>query len=378
MVRARAFVGLDVHKSTIAVAIADTRRTDEVRFWGNIANSPTQIRDLVRNLAEHYDDVEFTYEAGPCGYDIYRQLSAKGFVCHIVAPSRIPRRPGDRVKNDHRDAMTLARLARAGELSDVWVPDPTHEAMRDLVRGRHAANKDLKIARQRIQSFLLKYACVYEQKPWTQRHRTWLADRQFNHPAQQIVFQSYLNAMEQASSRLHEVEDQIREILPSWSLCPLVNVLQSLRGVALIIAVTIVAEVGDMTRFDNPKHLMAFLGLAPGEHSSGRKIRARGITKMGNGTVRRLLYEAAWNYHQTPKIGAYMLRHMPAGIPQEINDIAWKAQLRLHGRLRRLLARGKKPQVAVTAVARELVGFIWSIAHTMQDQQNPNRGNTAA
>lgn len=357
----RAFVGLDVHKDTIAVAVADGQPGGEVRFWGNIENSPERVRALAEKLAGRYSRIEFTYEAGPCGYEIYRGLTDRGLACRVVAPSLIPRRPGDRVKNDHRDAMGLARLARAGELTAVWVPDPVHEAMRDLVRARHAANRDIKLARQRVQSFLLRHGLSYPKKPWTGRHRTWLANRTFPHAAQQVAFQSYLNGLDQACSRRDELEDQIRELVPSWSLAGLVGALQALRGVGLVIAVTVAAEVGEMARFENPKQLMAFLGLAPGEHSSGRKTRPRGITKAGNPAVRCLLYEAAWSYRHTPKVGSYMLRHMPEGLPQEVKDIAWKAQLRLSKRYRQLLARGKKSQVAITAVARELVGFMWSI-----------------
>ncbi len=277
MADVRAYVGLDVHKDTLAVAIADGTREGEVRFWGNLANRPEDLRRTVQRIVQRHGQVEFTYEAGPCGYAIHRQLTSLGHVCHVVAPSHIPRRPGDRVKNDHRDSMTLARLSRAGELTDVWVPDIVHEAMRDVVRARHAASRDLKIARQRIQSFLLKHSCIYEKKSWTQRHRTWLANRSFPQTAQQIAFQNYLNAMEHALSRRAELEEQIRELMPQWSLGPLVTALQALRGVALIIAVSVVTEVGDITRFQNPKQLMAFLGLTPGEHSSGKKTRPRGI-----------------------------------------------------------------------------------------------------
>jgi transposase len=241
------------------------------------------------------------------------------------------------------------------------VPDPVHEAMRDLVRARHAANRDLRLARQRIQSFLLRHALIYPKKAWTGRHRTWLADRSFPHAAQQVAFQSYLNGLDQACSRREQLEGQIRELIPGWSLAALVGALQALRGVGLVVAVSVAAEVGEMTRFENPKQLMSFLGLAPGEHSSGQKARPRGITKAGNVAVRCLLYEAAWSYRHTPKVGSYMLSHMPEGLSQEVKDIAWKAQLRLSKRYRQLLARGKKPQVAITAVARELVGFMWSI-----------------
>ena len=367
-----AFIGLDVHKETIAVAVADAGRDGEVRFWGTVPNTAHHVQKFAEKLTERHGSVAFTYEAGPCGYEIYRLLKARGLACEVIAPSHIPRKPGDRVKNDHRDAVTLARLARAGELTAIWVPDPVHEAVRDLVRARHAGNQDLKQARQRIQSFLLKHAASsYSAKPWTARHRQWLAGRRFPHEAQQIAFQSYLNAMEQALSRRGDLEAQIRSLVPLWSLGTLVDALQALRGVALVIAVTLVAEVGDMRRFANPKQLMAYLGLTPGEYSSGSSVRPRGITKAGNSSVRTLLYEAAWSYRLTPKVGSYMQQHMPREIPQQVKDIAWKAQLRLCKRYRQLLARGKKPQVAITAVARELIGFMWSIGQYVQPRKEP-------
>ncbi len=206
MNEAAAFIGLDVHEESIAIAIAEAGRSGEVRFWGNIANTPADLQRTSLRLSKRHGQVEFIYEAGPCGHPIYRQLTEPGLQCRVIAPSRIPRRPGDRMKNDHRDAQTLARLGRAGELTPVWVPDPLHEAMRDLVRARHAANRDVKQARQRIQSCLLKYCQLYERKPRTKRHRTWLANRQFAHPAAQIAFQGYLNAHEQAESR----QDQLK------------------------------------------------------------------------------------------------------------------------------------------------------------------------
>lgn len=363
-----AFVGLDVHKDSIAVAIADPGRGAEVRFYGTIANEPTAVGRLFKRLSKSYDLMLVCYEAGPCGYKLYRQITSSGIECQVVSPAQIPRAATDRIKNDHRDAIGLARLLRSDELTKVWTPDQSHEAMRDLVRARGASKKDTKIARQRIQSMLLRHARKYDGKAWTKRHRIWLANQSFAIPSQQVTFQHYIQAHEQCEDRTAQLEAEILRLLPDWSLGDLVIQLQALRGVALIVAVTIVAEVGDFTRFSNPKQLMAYLGLIPGEHSSGSKSRPRGITKVGNSEARRLLYEAAWSYRVNAKVGAWMLERMPDAATQRSKDIAWKAQQRLCFRYRSLVARQKKSQVAITAVARELLGFMWDIARSHPEQ----------
>lgn len=367
MTEFNAFIGLDVHKATIAVAIAEAGRDGEVRFYGGIPNSAEAVNKLLRKLESKYERMEFVYEAGPCGYGVARHLKDSGHECKVTAPSRMPRKPGERIKNDHRDATHLARLLRAGELSFVWVPDETHEAIRDLVRARQSATFDVRRSRQHIQSYLLKYSRHFcgSGKYWGRVHRTWLANQSFEHPAQQYALQTYLNAMDQALSRRAEIEAQIRELLPAWTLAPLVSALQTLRGVAESIAVSLVAEIGDLKRFTNPRQLMAYLGLVPGEHSSGSSVKQRGITKTGNKIVRSLLLEAAWTYRCTAKVSSRMMRRM-VDAPEPLKAIAWKAQVRLCGRYRRLVARGKKSQVAVTAIARELLGFIWAIAQEMR------------
>jgi transposase len=354
------FVGLDVHKATIAVCVAESGRDGEVRFVGEIPNEAAALDKVVSRLGRGGRTLRFAYEAGPCGYGVYRHLRDRGHDCVVVAPSLIPRKPGERVKTDRRDATALARLHRAGELTPVWVPDPEHEAMRDLVRARADMVEALRKARQRLMGFLLRHGRSYGAKRWTGPHRTWLLEQTFSHPAQQVACQEYLDAVNELEARIERLTGRIRDLVPSWSMAPVVEALQAMRGVSLIVASALVAEVGDMRRFDNPRQLMAYLGLVPSEHSSGSKRRQGAITKTGSSLARRMLVEGAWTYRLPARVSAQM-RSRLAGLPRDVRDTAWKAQVRLCARYRRLQAAGKRPQVVVTAIAREMVGFAWAI-----------------
>lgn len=291
---AEVFVGLDVAKERHAVAVAEDGRQGEIRYFGEIGADPESVRRLVAKLEKRHGRLQFCYEAGPTGYGLYRQLTKLGHLCIVVAPSLIPRKPGDRIKTNRRDAQQLARLHRAGELTAVWVPDEAHEAMRDLVRSRNAAVADLRRKRQAITSMMLRQGRVFPgKKTWGATYRHWLQKQSFEHPAHGLVLQELLLAVRHAEERLERVEASITEFLPTWSLAPVVDALQALRGVGLIGAVTIMAEIGDLRRFDSPGQLMGYLGLVPGERSTGDSVRRLGITKAGNGQVRRTLIEGA-------------------------------------------------------------------------------------
>ncbi len=360
------FVGLDVHKRMTSVAIAESGRGGEVRFLGEIPSTPEALHRLVERLQGRHRQLSFCYEAGPCGYGVHRRLSSLGQACSVVAPSLIPSRPGDRVKTNRRDATPLARLHRAGELTPVWVPDAAHEAMRDVVRARATARRVLGKARQHLQGFLLRRGRIYRGvRGWTRAYRRWLTTVRFDHPAQQIVLQDYIQAVEDAEARLARLEHQIEELLPSWSMAPVVEAVQAMRGVGLIVAITVVAEVGDFSRFANPRQLMAYLGLVPSERSSGSSIRRGGITNAGHAHARRVLIEGAWTYRMQARVSRKLLDRIER-LPQTIRDIAWRAQLRLCQRYRRLAVAGKPKVVVTTAIAREMVGFIWAIARIVQ------------
>jgi transposase len=356
------FVGLDVHKETISVACAAGGSPEPPQFLGQIGTRQCDVDKLVRRLQSRSSRLIFAYEAGPSGYVLHRHLTVKGFDCRVVAPSLIPKKPGDRVKNDRRDAVELARLLRSGDLTGVYVPSVEDEAIRDVCRARDAARITLKAAKLRLKSFLLRLGFNYVGRAdWNDAHRRYLAQVVCPTPAQQIVFQESLRAVDEQVERLARLEDQLRELAPSWRLYPVVEALQSLRGVQWLVALTVVAELGDLTRFDNPRQLAAFVGLTPSEYSSGSSRRQGGITKSGNPRARRVLIEGAWAYRYPAKISAHIQRRIDK-LPKIAQDIGWKAQLRLCKRYRRLIGRGKHANIVTTAIARELLAFMWAIA----------------
>lgn len=354
------FVGLDVHKESIAVAVADGAG-GEPRFLGTITPEPQQVSHLVRRLGRDHE-VVCCYEAGPCGYGVYRQLTALGVSCMVVAPSLVPTKPGERVKTDRRDALKLARLLRSGELTAVWVPDQDQEALRDLTRAREDARQDLMRARHRLSKLLLRLdlrppAGV---RAWTQRHARWLRQVQCPHRRQQVVLEEYRQAVTETQERAARLEAEIATAAREGVHAPVIAAYQALRGIAVLTAVTVAAEVGAITRFESPRQLMAYAGLVPTEDSSGGRVRRGGITKTGNSHLRLVLVEASWHYRHPPQIGP-TLRRRQEGQSAAVRAISWKAQQRLHRRFRRLLGRGKVKQEAVVALARELSGFLWAV-----------------
>ena len=354
------YIGLDVHKESIAVSIAPQNST-EVRRYGVIGGTLDAVDKLIKRLSGPDVELRFVYEAGPCGFVLCRHLRSKGIHCDVVSPSLVPKKASDRVKTDRRDADQLARLYRAGELTPIHVPDQEDEAIRDLIRARTAAVNDQRQVRNRLKGFLLRQGFRYTGKSsWTDAHKRYLSGLLMPQPAQQIVFQECIHAIDDATERLERLTQAVEDALPGWKWEPMVRALMSLRGFQILNAMTIVAEAGDLSRFTDPRSLMHFFGLTPSEHTSSNKRVLGGITKCGNAHCRRVLTEAAWHYRLKPLVSQAMQKRQEHQ-GKEVRLIAWKAQQRLHKRFKQLAVR-KKSVVAVTAIARELAGFVWAIA----------------
>lgn len=350
------FVGLDVHADSIAIAVAESGR-GEPDLLGVI---PHDVPTLVKRLRK-LGAVKCCYEAGPTGFGLYRSLRALGIECSVVAPSLVPKKSGDKIKTDRRDAVKLARYLRSGDLTEIHVPSASTEAIRDLERAREDAKKAEKVARHQLGKFLLRHGRRYTRKTWTYEHMAWIRVQRFENPAQQCVLEDYLKTVEDLKERVKRLTAAIVEAVERWELKPLVQAFQALRGVQVLSAVTIAAEIGDFSRFAKASQFMGFVGLVPSEHSSGEDRRQGRITRTGNAHVRRILVEAAWSYRYAAR-KSRDIRARSRDASDEVQRIAWRAQLRLCGRYRKLLARGKNKNRTIVAVARELAGFVWAIA----------------
>ncbi|MGR3982026.1 IS110 family transposase [Pseudoalteromonas sp. 1181_04] len=358
------FIGLDTHKEFNEVAYIEEHRGAQPVHLGRFSSSKVAVQKLVRQFESKYPGatLHFVYEAGPCGYWIYRLITSLGHCCYVVAPSLIPKKPGEKIKTDKRDALKLAKLLKSEDLTPIYVPEPEDEAVRDLSRAREVAMKDLKDAKYQLKALLLRNNINYKGTAnWSQKHLRWLTELVLPHPAQHIVLQEFLHTITERISRLERLDNELTHHVHQWRYYPVVKAIQAMRGVRLLVATGVVAELGDLTRFDHPRKLMSYLGLVPSEHSSGGKRHIGAITKCGNGRARRLLIEGAHTYRYAENISTDMQKRQE-GLPKDIIDIAWKAQLRLCKRYKKMIAKGKHYNLVVTAIAREMIAYIWAIA----------------
>lgn len=355
------YIGLDVHKDTISVSYKEPFG-DETRYYGKIRNTLPAIKKMIDKLNPDGEVLSFCYEAGPCGYVLHRQLTDMAHECIVVAPSLIYKKRGNRIKNDKRDSLMLAEQLQAGLLTSVWVPTPEHEAIRDLTRAREDFKELEKKSKQKLNGFLLRHGKTFDKtkSKWTLAHFRWLEKVKFENPYQQIVLEEYINVVIHLGTIEKSLKDEMRKALETWEWRPLVEGLMALRGVEMISAMTIVAEIGDLTRFQTATQLMAYLGLMPSENSSGQTVKKGGITKTGNSHARRILVESACTY-RFPARKTAIIKRRGEKCSQNIQDISWKAQKRMCGRFRHLRDRNKKSVVVHAAIARELAGFIWAI-----------------
>lgn len=357
------FIGLDTHKDFHEVAYCEDGRGNMPVHYGRIPSSKVSIKKLTRHFESKYPDatLHFVYEAGPCGYWIYRFITSLGHCCYVVSPSLIPKKPGDRIKTDRRDALKLVKLLKSEDVTPIYVPEPEDEAVRDLSRARETAMKDLKDAKYQLKALLLRNNINYDGVAnWSKKHLRWLTEMVLPHPAQQIVLQEYVQTINERMKRLERLDAELEYQVRQWRYFPVVKAIQAMRGVRLLIAVGMVAELGDLTRFDHPRKLMSYLGLIPSEHSSGGKRHIGAITKTGNRRARRLLVEGAHTYRYAANISKELQKRQE-GLPKNIIDIAWKAQLRLCKRYQRMNQKGKHYNLIITAIAREMAAYIWAI-----------------
>jgi transposase len=364
------YVGLDVSKSKIFVAIAEEGR-QEPRYWGTIPHTKESVRKLMQQLRKTEEIVlEVCYEAGPTGYVLYRWLLEMAISCTVVAPSLIPKRAGDRVKTDKRDALRLAQLFRAGELTSVYVPTPEDEALRDLVRAREDAKEDLNRHKQRLGKFLLRNQLVDPKgsTPWTCAYEAWLDALKFTDDCQRLAFQEYRQTIWETKERIKRYEKEIEQQAKTNVQAPLIQALQALRGVAVLTATTLASEICTISRFPNPTSFMSYCALVPSESSTGDSRWQGKITKAGNAHLRRVLVESAWSYRHSPSVKRTM-RERIAGLPPEIQAIAWEAQNRLHKKYKSMMRIGKHKGAITVAIARELAGFVWAIAKEIEKTQ---------
>jgi transposase len=357
MTESTLFIGLDVHASSISVALAEGRKP--AHFLGKYPNDFTRLLKALDRLADR-DLLYVAYEAGPTGYGLQRALTAAGIRCDVIAPSKMPKAAGDKVKTDRRDALRLAHLLRCGDLTKIHVPDEACEAMRDLIRSREDAKRAQLRARHQLSKFLLRHGRHWEKTNWTHQHFEWIGRQSFDHPAQERVLQECLQAVYECTSRIQRYDSLLAELAPTTDQADLITALQAFRGIKLLTAATIAFELGDLKRFPSAKKLMSYLGATPSEDSSGDRVRRGKITKAGNGGLRRLLIEAAWAYRHKPRV-SYHLKKRSEGVAPNVQEIAWKAQLRLNKRYKKMTGKGKNAQKTLVAMARELAGFIWAV-----------------
>ena len=359
------FVGLDVHKDTIVIAVAEEGQAEAE----SLVTLPHDVPKVIKRLLKLVSDpalLRVCYEAGPTGFGLCRRLKAAGIDCFVVAPSLVPQQAGLRIKTDRRDARRLAHFLRSGDLTAVWVPSEQTEALRDLERSRDDAKNAERVARHQLEKFLLRNERVYQAgRHWTLRHLAWLKQQKFDDPCKQCVMDDYVKAVEDATERVKRLSKEVERFVQGTALEPLVRALMSFRGISLLSAVIIAAEIGDLRRFKTARQFMAFVGLVVSEFSSGKSIKRGPLTRTGNAHVRRILVEAAQHYRHRPTLSA-AVRERQQGISKEVTDIAWKAQQRLCKRLTYLLEQHKPRNKAIAAVARELAGFVWAVGQVSQ------------